>query len=589
MSAFPGFATAMDNHANRTTIPSKPGTMVRKTVGHTHQAALLELWTMLKRGTESGEISRRVDSIVNSATANTTTRTEIMTLLCRAIVQKRDCRNGGGEKDVVYHALMALRQHLPQTTLSLIKILPAYGYYKDLTLLANCCKQDAQLLANIVTIMATGIRSKNTLACKWAPREKKAGAWLAELVRKELSMSKKSYRQHLSKIMLENATKIPEVLMSSKRFREIEPSHVPSRCLKIHRRAFIDEDKHGMRRHVEDDDPQLADREICRKKFEEHLNQGKSVKGARNFPYEIVRQARKGVVSDLERKTLNAMWQAIVDEVKQQIQGQQEKDQGKETSQGETKTDSKNDEGSHEQRFDPSKMVPMCDVSGSMTCAGGVPMENSIALGLLLSEVGHPSFRGRVLTFHSQPSWVVFDQGLDFVGRVNVLQQAAWGQSTNFEAAMGLIADVVLEHNLSENQVPGIVCFSDMKFNAAMGGNNGYGNTGNAWGTHYERIEALFQEIGNKIAGSPYLAPRICFWDLANSGGGQQPGFPVRADDKGVQLISGFSPALLKFVMTGERLETPWCTFLKAVKDKRYDDVERVALEALEIDPSFVQ
>ena len=162
------FVTAMDNHANRTTIPSKPGTMVRKTLGHTQQAALLELWTMLKRGTDSSEISRHIDSIVEiSRTANPTTRTDILTLLCRAIVQKRDCRNGGGEKDVVYHALMVLRQHLPQTTLSLIKILPAYGYYKDLTLLANCCKQDAQLLANIVTIMATGIRSKNILACKF--------------------------------------------------------------------------------------------------------------------------------------------------------------------------------------------------------------------------------------------------------------------------------------------------------------------------------------------------------------------------------------------------------------------------------------
>ena len=44
------FVTAMDNHSNRTTIPSKPGTMVRKTLGFDTKSKVLELWTMLKRG-----------------------------------------------------------------------------------------------------------------------------------------------------------------------------------------------------------------------------------------------------------------------------------------------------------------------------------------------------------------------------------------------------------------------------------------------------------------------------------------------------------------------------------------------------------
>ena len=35
----------------------------------------------------------------------------------------------------------------------------------------------------------------------------------------------------------------------------------------------------------------------------------------------------------------------------------------------------------------------MCDVSGSMECCDGIPMYNSIALGLILCEIGHPAFR----------------------------------------------------------------------------------------------------------------------------------------------------------------------------------------------------
>ena len=581
------FVNAMDNLGNRKTIPSKEGTMVRVTVGHSRQDKLLELWNMLKRGTDSSEIATRVDAIVRSAAPNkgkTTERTELLILLCRLIIQKRDCRNGGGEKDVVFDAIMVLRKTLPVTAMALVHLLPTFGYFKDLTLLATKCKEskDEQLLTECVTAIAAGIQTGSVLACKWAPREKKSAAWLADLVRRKLQLSKSNYRKTLSKVMKENAVNVPEVLMSSKRFREIEPTKIPSRCLKVHRRAFLDEDKNGARRHVEDSDPDLADREICRLKFEEVLKDPtKALKGARNFPYELVADVRKnGAPTDLQRQTMNAMWAAIVVEVKKQIAEQKAKDALAKT--GETK-----DSDVEAVSFDPSLMVPMADVSGSMTCCDSVPMNNSIALSLLLAEVGHPAFRGRILTFHTAPTWVVFDDDTDFVTRVQLLEQAPWGGSTNFEAAMELIAEVVRTQRLSESQVPGITCFSDMKFDAAHG-HCGYGHTGNVWNTHYERVQALFAKVGKEISGTAYKAPRICFWDLANSGGQSQPGFPVTSRDQGVQLISGFSPALLKLVMTGERLDTPWETFLKAVTDDRYDEVENAALSAKEIDPMFV-
>ena len=591
------FVQHMDNQANRRTIPSKPGTMVRATVGHDQRAALLELWTMLKRGTSDADISSRVKEIIRSCAPSNgvAERTQLLTLLCRLIVQKRDCRNGGGEKDVTYSAIVALRQALPETSFAIVKLLPTFGYFKDLTLIATRAQEanDKALVAACVAAIACAVQSRDVLACKWAPRENKATSWLAEKVRRKLSMRAKTYRKHLSKVMAENAVNVPEVLMSAKRFREIEPEKVPSRCLKVHRRAFLDEDKKGQRRHVEDNDPDLADRELCRRKFEETIKAGKALNGSQNFPYELVADVRKnGVPSDMQRQTMNSMWKSIVENVKKQIAEQKAKDaaasSASSASSGETKVEKKEIEA---MSFDPSLMVPMSDVSGSMTCCNEVPMNNSIAMGLLLAEVGHPAFRGRVLTFHSTPSWVVFDATEDFVSRVQKLAQAPWGGSTNFEAAMGLIAAVVREHRLTEDQIPGITCFSDMKFDAANCSRGGYGSTGNSWNTHYERIQALFANIGTEITGKPYMAPRICFWDLANSssyGGSGQPGFPVTSNDQGVQMISGFSPALLKLVMTGKRLDTPWETFLKAVTDDRYDEVEKVALQAKEIDPAFV-
>merc|ERR1712178_293032 len=46
------------------------------------------------------------------------------------------------------------------------------------------------------------------------------------------------------------------------------------------------------------------------------------------------------------------------------------------------------------------KLVPLVDVSGSMI---GTPMQVAIALGILVSEVNHPDFRNRFITFESNP------------------------------------------------------------------------------------------------------------------------------------------------------------------------------------------
>ena len=47
-------------------------------------------------------------------------------------------------------------------------------------------------------------------------------------------------------------------------------------------------------------------------------------------------------------------------------------------------------------------LTALVDVSGSMA---GVPMEVSIALGLLVSDLADAPFKHRVLTFESQPRW----------------------------------------------------------------------------------------------------------------------------------------------------------------------------------------
>lgn len=265
---------------------------------------------------------------------------------------------------------------------------------------------------------------------------------------------------------------------------------------------------------------------------------------------------RSGGMSTLQRQQMNAMWAALVEDVKRQIEEARVKLRA-EAKDGEKVAESKVD-------MNTSRMLPMADVSGSMSCSQCIPMFNSIGLSLVLCEVAHPAFRNRVLTFESKPQWVVFQETEDFVDRVQKLRNAPWGGSTNFLKAMRMIASVARDHGLAEKDVPGLVCFSDMKFDAAQG-------YGQSWDTHYERIVKKWASLGCEVCGTAYAPPRMCFWDL--HGAGQQPGFPVTQSTRGVHLLSGFSPALLKLVLTGVtgETETPWKTFLKAVLDKRYD------------------
>merc|ERR1719231_1970781 len=113
---------------------------------------------------------------------------------------------------------------------------------------------------------------------------------------------------------------------------------------------------------------------------------------------------------------------------------------------------------------DLGKLVPLVDVSGSMT---GVPMEVAVGLGLVVSELAHPSFRNRVLTFSARPEWVTLEEGASVVQKVRQLKAAPWGCNTDFEAACERILDAAQRAKLKPDEVPDLIVFSDMQFDQA--------------------------------------------------------------------------------------------------------------------------
>ena len=211
------------------------------------------------------------------------------------------------------------------------------------------------------------------------------------------------------------------------------------------------------------------------------------------------------------------------------------------------------------------KLVPLVDVSGSMS---GTPMEVAIALGILVSEVNHPDFRNRFITFESKPRWVTLDETWSLAEKVRNTRQAPWGGSTDLSAALNMIYEVVEAKKLPIEDIPSLIIFSDMQFNQCSRWNE----------TMQQQIERKFADLGRSICGKPYSAPRMIYWNLRST-----MGHAVQANTSNTMLLSGFSPSILSLILKGQSMEeqgngviTPWDTMRLALDDEKYDVIRNI-------------
>ena len=205
-------------------------------------------------------------------------------------------------------------------------------------------------------------------------------------------------------------------------------------------------------------------------------------------------------------------------------------------------------EGSNE------RVLPVCDVSGSMdTTIGGntTAMEVCISLGLYISERNEGPFKDAFLTFSSRPE-LQFLTG-DLKSRYTQLQRAEWGMSTNLEATFELVLNQATKHKLAPEEMPTcILIMSDMEFNQA---------------THADH--SAIDMIRKQYEKSGYEMPKIIFWNIVS----RHDNFPVTADENGTALVSGFSPSILKTVLSGNAMN-PVQIMLDTLNTSRYEPIK---------------
>lgn len=170
-----------------------------------------------------------------------------------------------------------------------------------------------------------------------------------------------------------------------------------------------------------------------------------------------------------------------------------------------------------------NSMIPVCDVSASMW---GLPLQISVALGLYISERNQGAFKDAFITFSGNPQLQYLKGNIN--ERIRQLEDADWGNNTNLGGVFELILRKAIDTNASQEIMPKtVLIISDMEFDSC------------AKLTNYETIKRAY-----KVSG--YECPNIVFWNV----NGRTNNVPITTNDKGVALISGASPSIIKSVLS---------------------------------------
>ena len=210
------------------------------------------------------------------------------------------------------------------------------------------------------------------------------------------------------------------------------------------------------------------------------------------------------------------------------------------------------------------RVLPVVDVSGSMDTPAGqngnvTCMNVSTSLGMYISERNEGVFKNAFITFSSRPQLQLLEGSL--ADRLSELERADWGMNTDLQATFKLILNQAVKHNVPVSEMPTkVLILSDMEFDTAISGN---WDSVSDWNpTAQEMIKGMYEEAG-------YEMPGIVYWNIQS----RQDNIPTRFDETGTALVSGFSPSIMKSILSCEEL-TPYNMMMETIGSARYEPIK---------------
>ncbi len=442
----------------------------------------------------------------------------------------RDIRgNGMGERRSFRVCYSWLAKNKSDIAKALIPIINEYGRYDDLWKLLDTSLKDEvikyiekNLDNDMQIIMNTNKTGSISLLAKWLPSanaSSKETKRYAQIIIKGLGVTERKYRKMLS--ALRKYLDVVEVKMSNKEWPEINYSAVPSRANLIYNDAFLRNDEERRRAYLE-----------SVKKGETKINAGTL------FPHDIVHKYTEGGsrVYNNYNEGIEQLWNALPDTTE----------------------------------CDGNTLV-IRDGSGSMTSSVGntrvSAMDISTALAIYFAERSTGEFHNKFITFGAKPQIVNIENAETLRDKLNICYKYTDCSNTNIEATFDLILNTAVKSKMSQEDLPkNVLIVSDMEFDSVARGGYSWG-----WRESVPSInKTLFETIEKKFKALGYKMPRLIFWNVCSRTGT----IPVKENEMGVALVSGFSPAVYKMVLS-DKLD-PFECLLDQINDKRYDLVEKL-------------
>lgn len=340
-------------------------------------------------------------------------------------------------------------------------------------------------------MIGDALKNLDGLCAKWMPRKGN----VANELRAFLGMSPKQYRKTLV-----NLTKVVEQKMCANDWTTINYSHVPSVAASRYQKAFNKHDPSGYGAYksaLVSGDPTVK------------------VNASAVYPYDVIKSIKFGG----DKTVAKSQWESLPKYIGNEL------------------------------------VLPVCDVSGSMSSSVGGNKNLScldvcLSLGLYLADKNEGPFKDMFLTF-SEKSKLQILKG-DLLDKLKQLEMADWGMSTNLHSAFEAILLYAKEWKVPEKYMPKyLLIMSDMQFNQCI-----------------RNDDSAMQMIERKYANAGYKVPNIVFWNLNAS----SSNVPVKYDKNGTALISGFSPSIMTSVLSAKTF-SPVSIMLETLNSPRYSVV----------------
>jgi hypothetical protein len=417
-------------------------------------------------------------------------------LAVRVALWARDIRGGAGERKIFRDILNYLAKNESDVAVRVLNKVPELGRFDDLLAVS---RETLGVRQAGFEIIKNALDNGNGLAAKWMPRQ---GDDAVEL-RSYLGWSPKRYRKTLV-----NLTQVVETQMCENSWDDINFNHVPSVAASRYKKAF--------NRHT----PKY-------KEWVEKLMKGDAdvkVNAGAVYPYDVlkglIKHYDRNKLSETELSALTAQWDALPNYV------------------------------------GDNNVLPLVDVSGSMTCkAGGYSSKSqttclkvAVSLGLYCADKNTGPFKDTFLTF-SERTELLHLKG-NIIQKIKQMISSSWNMNTNLHAAFERILEVAKDGGVSRQNMPQVLLImSDMQFDCCV-----------------QFDDNAMKMIERKYKAAGYDLPKIVFWNL-NDGGN----VPVQEGKAGTALVSGFSPSILKSILSGNLDDiTPQAIMLKTILQDKY-------------------